>query len=232
MDKATGSIASIIFKNITISSPDLAMICDTPFKNARNFHAAKNARTATVADSTSDWFSEIQSENLSNALTSFFNAAIITLPLHSPNGCKKVFQNHSAVGANVSITEYKRSRDAAISSKTSGNPCSRPHFVIGSKTLFKNHKSKLPIARTTDTSTLSKDSRSGEKSKLADQSLMLSDASRKNPDNVTRISPRCRSMFVPVSPEAHALSNCVIRFATVCTKLANVISKLSVIAFP
>ena len=39
-------------------------------------------------------------------------------------------------------------------------------------------------------------------------------------------------MFVPVSPDTHALSKLVTKFPTVSTKFAKVISKSSVIAFP
>ena len=39
-------------------------------------------------------------------------------------------------------------------------------------------------------------------------------------------------MFVPVSPDTHALSKLVTKFPTVSTRFENVISKSSVIAFP
>ena len=72
----------------------------------------------------------------------------------------------------------------------------------------------------------------GEKSKSADQSFILCDASRKKPVISKMISPRCRMMFVPVSPATHAASNCVARLATVHARLATVISRSSVIRFP
>ena len=214
------------------NAPNNFPISDTNFIIVQ---AAKKPSIAYVIFLISSLFSLIQSENFFNASVSNFSALIIISPVHSPTGCKKLFHNHSPTGSKASITAHRVSSAAAISSNTPGRACSKPHFVIGSRTLFKSHSSKFPIALTTgftDVSTLSKDFSSGEKSKFAAQFLILSDAVRKNPDNVTKISPIWRNIFVPVSPDFQALSNCVIRLATVCTRLANVISRLSVMVFP
>ena len=160
---------------------------------------------------------------------------MISCPVHCPSGCRNSSHNHNANGFSAFKIEDSTFKAADIKSKAAGTAFSNPHFAIGRSTSLRNHKSNSPIAFTMGrifTNTPSKDTRSGEKSRVADHVLISPVASRKNPVTSSKRSPRWRMISRPVFPLVHASSNPCAKFPTVYKRLEIEIRTSSVTAFP